>query len=95
MTGRRSRWLLRTAAAALVALTCGLPVAADSHPPPRASTPHVTATLLGEAGTIASTPAVINAIVDALRPMGINDITMPATPERVWKAINSSKGAAQ
>ncbi|MCP5155913.1 MAG: thioredoxin family protein [Ectothiorhodospiraceae bacterium] len=54
MTGRRSRWLLRTAAAALVALTCGLPVAADSHPPPRASTPHVTATLLGEAGTIAA-----------------------------------------
>ncbi|MEZ5091252.1 xanthine dehydrogenase family protein molybdopterin-binding subunit [Nocardioides sp.] len=50
---------------------------------------------VGEAGTIASTPAVINAIVDALRPMGINDITMPATPERVWKAINSSKGAAQ
>ncbi len=50
---------------------------------------------VGEAGTIASTPAVINAIVDALRPMGIDDITMPATPERVWKAIASSKGADQ
>lgn len=42
---------------------------------------------VGEAGTIASTPAVINAIVDALRPFGVNDIRMPATPERVWRAI--------
>ncbi|MEO6700386.1 MAG: xanthine dehydrogenase family protein molybdopterin-binding subunit [Jatrophihabitantaceae bacterium] len=43
---------------------------------------------VGEAGTIASTPAVVNAIVDALRPWGINDIQMPCTPERVWRAIN-------
>ncbi|MDP9433880.1 MAG: xanthine dehydrogenase family protein molybdopterin-binding subunit [Actinomycetota bacterium] len=43
---------------------------------------------VGEAGTIASPPAVINAIVDALRPYGVNDIDMPATPERVWRAIN-------
>jgi len=42
---------------------------------------------VGEAGTIASTPAVINAVVDALRPFGINDIRMPATPERVWRAL--------
>jgi carbon-monoxide dehydrogenase large subunit len=42
---------------------------------------------VGEAGTIASTPAVVNAIVDALRPYGINDIQMPATPERVWRAV--------
>ncbi len=44
---------------------------------------------VGEAGTIASTPAVVNAIVDALRPFGVNDITMPCTPERVWRAIHS------
>ena len=44
---------------------------------------------VGEAGTIASTPAVVNAIVDALRPYGVNDIQMPCTPERVWRAINS------
>ena len=44
---------------------------------------------VGEAGTIASTPAVINAIVDALRPFGINDIQMPATPERVWRAVHT------
>ncbi|WP_068255521.1 xanthine dehydrogenase family protein molybdopterin-binding subunit [Janibacter corallicola] len=50
---------------------------------------------VGEAGTIASTPAVINAVVDALRPFGVNDIRMPATPERVWRAIQSgSEGAA-
>jgi carbon-monoxide dehydrogenase large subunit len=44
---------------------------------------------VGEAGTIASTPAVINAVVDALRPFGINDIDMPATPERVWRLIQA------
>jgi carbon-monoxide dehydrogenase large subunit len=49
---------------------------------------------IGEAGTIASTPAVINAVVDALSPYGITDIVMPATPERVWQAIQTSKGAS-
>jgi carbon-monoxide dehydrogenase large subunit len=47
---------------------------------------------IGEAGTIASTPAVMNAVVDALSPYGITDIEMPATPERVWQAIQASKG---
>jgi carbon-monoxide dehydrogenase large subunit len=46
---------------------------------------------VGEAGTIASTPAVVNAIVDALRPMGINDVPMPCTPERVWLAIQATR----
>ncbi len=51
---------------------------------------------VGEAGTIASTPAVVNAIVDALRPWGVTDIRMPCTPERVWKAIQDrSEGAGQ
>ena len=45
---------------------------------------------VGEAGCIASTPAVVNAVVDALRPLGINDVQMPCTPERVWKAIQSA-----
>jgi aerobic carbon-monoxide dehydrogenase large subunit len=48
---------------------------------------------VGEAGTIASTPAVVNAVVDALRPFGVNDVQMPTTPERVWRAIHSSDGA--
>jgi carbon-monoxide dehydrogenase large subunit len=50
---------------------------------------------VGEAGTIASTPAVVNAIVDALRPLGIRDITMPCTPERVWRAIQAAQGGEQ
>jgi carbon-monoxide dehydrogenase large subunit len=49
---------------------------------------------VGEAGTIASTPAVVNAVVDALRPRGINDIEMPCTPERVWRAANQGSSAA-
>ncbi len=44
----------------------------------------------GEAGTIGSTPAVINAVVDALSGLGVNDISMPATPERVWQAIRAA-----
>jgi carbon-monoxide dehydrogenase large subunit len=43
---------------------------------------------VGEAGTIASTPAVVNAVVDAVRHLGVADIQMPCTPERVWKAVN-------
>ncbi len=42
---------------------------------------------VGEAGTIAATPAVVNAIVDALRPHGVMDVPMPCTPERVWRAL--------
>ncbi len=48
---------------------------------------------VGEAGTIASTPAVVNAVVDALRPFGVNDVRMPCTPERVYKAIHARDGA--
>ncbi|WP_432074625.1 xanthine dehydrogenase family protein molybdopterin-binding subunit [Streptomyces wuyuanensis] len=47
---------------------------------------------VGEAGTIASTPAVVNAIVDALRPLGVTDVPMPCTPERVWRAIRRARG---
>ncbi|HEY2674619.1 MAG TPA: xanthine dehydrogenase family protein molybdopterin-binding subunit [Rugosimonospora sp.] len=47
---------------------------------------------VGEAGTIASTPAVVNAVVDALRPYGVNDVPMPCTPERVWQAIQNGGG---
>jgi carbon-monoxide dehydrogenase large subunit len=47
---------------------------------------------VGETGTIASTPAVINAVLDALSPYGVTDIDMPASPERVWHAIHG--GAA-
>jgi carbon-monoxide dehydrogenase large subunit len=42
---------------------------------------------VGEAGTIASTPAVVNAVLDAVRHLGVSDIRMPLTPERVWRAL--------
>lgn len=43
----------------------------------------------GEAGAIGSTPAVVNAVVDALSHMGVTDIQMPVTPQRVWKAMQN------
>ena len=47
----------------------------------------------GQAGCIAAPQTIINAIVDALSPLGIDHIDMPATPERVWRAIRGAKGA--
>jgi carbon-monoxide dehydrogenase large subunit len=47
----------------------------------------------GEAGAVGSPPAVVNAIVDALKADGVQTIDMPATPERVWEAINHAKAA--
>jgi len=44
---------------------------------------------VGETGTIASTPAVVNAVLDALRPLGVTHLDMPLTPERIWKAIHA------
>jgi carbon-monoxide dehydrogenase large subunit len=73
-----------------------LPTAADTisfevdHTTSPATTNSLGTKGVGEAGTIASTPAVVNAVVDALRPLGVRDIQMPCTPERVWRAINGS-----
>ncbi|GAA2311906.1 molybdopterin-dependent oxidoreductase [Nonomuraea roseoviolacea subsp. roseoviolacea] len=50
---------------------------------------------VGEAGTIASTPAVVNAVVDALRPRGVHDVQMPCTPERVWRAVQGTRGGVR
>ena len=51
----------------------------------------------GEAGATGAPPAVIGAILDALKPLGIDHIDMPATPSRVWAAIKASamKAAAK
>jgi carbon-monoxide dehydrogenase large subunit len=46
---------------------------------------------VGETGTIASPPAVINAVVDALSHLGVRAMERPATPERVWRAIQEAK----
>ena len=80
-----------------------LPTAADtiSFDIDHTTSPSTTNTLgtkgVGEAGTIASTPAVVNAVVDAVRHLGVDDIVMPCTPERVWRAINrgGSGGATE
>ena len=65
----------------------------------RTETPSTTNPLgvkgVGEAGTIASTPAVVNAVLDALRPFGVPDIRMPATPERVWRAIRERSSGGE
>jgi carbon-monoxide dehydrogenase large subunit len=49
---------------------------------------------VGEAGTIAGSAAVTNAVIDALRPLGVNYINMPLTPMRVWQAIAQANGGA-
>ncbi|MEV5746645.1 xanthine dehydrogenase family protein molybdopterin-binding subunit [Actinoallomurus sp. NPDC052308] len=74
-----------------------IPSAADlpTFTTDRTETPATTNPLgvkgVGEAGTIASTPAVVNAIVDALRPYGVDDVPMPCTPERVWRALTGAR----
>jgi len=49
---------------------------------------------IGESGTIGAPPVVINAVIDALSPLGIDRIDMPATPGRVWAAIQAAKNAS-
>lgn len=71
----------------------GLPSAADttSMRTDRRVTPATTNPLgtkgVGEAGAIAAPPAVINAILDAVRPLGVTDVPMPCTPHRLWRAL--------
>jgi len=78
-----------------------LPSAADlpSFSTARTETPATSNPLgakgVGEAGTIASTPAVVNAVVDAVRHMGVNDIEMPCSPMRVWAAINNRSAESE
>jgi carbon-monoxide dehydrogenase large subunit len=73
-----------------------LPVAAELPPLETARTETPTpvnpmgAKGVGETGTIASTPAVVNAIVDALAPFGVRHADMPLTPERVWRLMNAT-----
>ncbi|MBA2313316.1 MAG: molybdopterin-dependent oxidoreductase [Actinobacteria bacterium] len=62
----------------------------------RTETPSTTNPLgvkgIGEAGTIAAPPAVVNATLDALAPMGVYHMDMPVSPERVWAAIRNARG---
>lgn len=47
---------------------------------------------VGESGTIGAPPAVVNAVVDALHHLGVRDVPMPCTPERVWRAVQAAQG---
>jgi carbon-monoxide dehydrogenase large subunit len=75
-----------------------LPTAAElpSFETDRTETPSPTNTLgvkgVGEAGTIAASPAVTGAVMDALRPLGVEWLDMPLTPMRVWQAIQAANG---
>jgi len=70
-----------------------VPSAADlpSFVTDRTETPAISNELgvkgVGEAGTIASTPAIVNGVIDAVRHKGVADITMPLSPHRVWQAL--------
>jgi carbon-monoxide dehydrogenase large subunit len=75
-----------------------LPSAADlpSFETDRTVTPSTTTSLgvkgVGEAGTIAASPAVLNAVIDALRPLGVTYLQMPLSPMRVWEEIQRAQG---
>jgi carbon-monoxide dehydrogenase large subunit len=78
-----------------------LPTAAElpSYETDRTETPSPVNSLgvkgVGEAGTIAGSATVTNAVIDALRPLGVTYMDMPLTPMRVWTAINEAKGGSQ
>jgi carbon-monoxide dehydrogenase large subunit len=45
---------------------------------------------IGEAATTGSTPAIVNAVMDALKPLGVRHIDMPLRPEKIWRAIQAA-----
>jgi carbon-monoxide dehydrogenase large subunit len=49
---------------------------------------------VGESGTIGATPAVHNAIVDAMRPYGVEHLDLPCTPQRIWDALRQAGGGS-
>jgi aerobic carbon-monoxide dehydrogenase large subunit len=65
----------------------------DSHEVPTRVNP-LGAKGVGEAGTVGALPALMNAVNDALEPLGVGHVDMPATPERVWQAIRSARRSA-
>jgi carbon-monoxide dehydrogenase large subunit len=78
----------------------GLPTAAEvpSFETDRTETRSPTNSLgvkgVGEAATIAASPAIVNSVIDALRPIGVTYLDMPLTPMRVWQAIQEARGGS-
>ncbi len=69
-------------------------IAVKSNPVPTKLNP-LGAKGAGEAGTVGALPVVINAILDALAPLGVEELQMPATPARVWQAIRAARGGGR
>jgi aerobic carbon-monoxide dehydrogenase large subunit len=67
-------------------------VAVGFHPVPATSNP-LGVKGCGEAGVTGALPAVMNAVIDALAARGVRDLDMPATPERIWRALQAAGGA--
>jgi aerobic carbon-monoxide dehydrogenase large subunit len=68
------------------------PIAVGFHPVPATSNP-LGVKGCGEAGVTGALPAVMNAVIDALATRGVRHLDMPATPERIWRALRSAGGA--
>jgi carbon-monoxide dehydrogenase large subunit len=66
------------------------PMVLDTRPTPAPTNP-LGVKGCGEAGAAGGAPAIINAVLDALAPCGVTDIEMPATPERIWRALNRKR----
>jgi carbon-monoxide dehydrogenase large subunit len=64
----------------------------ESHPVPTKLNP-LGAKGAGEAGTVGALPAVINAVIDALAPLGVRTLDMPASSDRVWQAIQTARAS--
>jgi carbon-monoxide dehydrogenase large subunit len=69
------------------------PIAIRSNPVPTKTNP-LGAKGAGEAGTVGALPAVMLAVMNALAPLGVSELDMPATSDRVWQAIRAARGAA-
>ena len=67
------------------------PIHCESNPVPTKTNP-LGVKGAGEAGAVGAMPAVGNALVDALKPLGVREIAMPATPEVIWRAIRAARG---
>jgi aerobic carbon-monoxide dehydrogenase large subunit len=67
------------------------PIHCESNPVPTKTNP-LGVKGAGEAGAVGAMPAVGNALVDALKPLGVREVPMPATPERLWRAIRAAGG---
>ena len=62
----------------------------ENHPVPTATNP-IGAKGAGEAGNVGALASIMNAVVDALSPLGVKHIDMPATPDKVWRTIQAAK----